>query len=973
METDEFRFDTSVTRWWSKLEAKRHPLDEATRGKVSSAILEEVEPLEEALLVNEVLYMLQGLECEVFVLEWTEREGEEDVNEDSMTSKRFESLWRWTIRKRASTRLRHTHHAPSLASLTSRSLISQLDHFIRLATSLSRLRKTIEVARKNYGSSTSIFASCLEEHIKSVESILQQIQAYHQLHPSQQNSSAEARNGTGDASSSVLSKLLLLASQSGSQTVFDLSSPHITLIGLHTMIGRLREVVEYLERISKSATAPLPSLDYSPHVDDLYPDRPKKSKASRSSTIFSTLETEMLQAESEWKQTMLMRFSWRLLVPLLEKIDLWTIHSYLSLEDMDEFCVIKLGSLAGESLDVIFDSHPDSHLASSHAAATRHEAPQSSSLSYDVTSPLFWDHSFAVNEDYPTFLTSSISHLLACGKASLLIKYIQQEILHQHIESIGLHKGYEPLLVSAQNNLSRLLLPFNASLNFSSSPDLFSLDALDKDTLADSLDTPRKAQSDRLGFFPTPDSPRRAHSASSSLHHIPFESKNLSLTDHRDFHRKTNSETHFFDSTSFGDTSEWPTSDEESSIRPSTIGESAYFPSNASTLTKSESNIGRFGIPFSAFISDCIIEPLASRYQHINKKLMNLLTTDCCILKRLETAQRFFFISQPISDLYSLSVLPSLWSYTAIGEVTLNHWLKLAIESNMDALKFDVDLSDFYGASLHIIQKQKTKPLAQSTDSKIEEGEDGKILKRLEDISKVWIEFDAPWPASLFLNNDTHELYNNISSSLSVLMAAQFALEQLTTQNKFVTEESRSTVHQMHLFKSELLCFLRNLREYMVSRVLQVPWKELEKELLNAADLDEMLNRHRNFLVQIRERCLLTERFAALRKALDRMVEIALDFSRLFQLIHASLDPNSRSTNMNTTHASSFSHNILFDAGVGIDTKAIARVWTIVEKSRVEFTRLLKFLLSVLSKMASSSIHLADLYLRLNFSNFYQE
>lgn len=1028
MQAPEFRFDTLVASWWSKIEASSHPLDLATGGIVSSAVLEAIEPLDEHLLVDEVLYMLQGLECELFVLEMTEKEGDEAQTEEesdsihsrpssstersgssrfdsssrfesSIGNSRYESSWRWTTRKRGSLAHQRSSTAPCLAHLTSKALLPLLNHFMRLATSLSRLKLTIQIAKKNYGSATSIFASCLEEHVKSAESLLQMIQNYHHLNNREgtqqtgnqkESKKSGERNPTSHHGGTQSVGTPSISSQAAPLALHDLiqqlvlnSSSHasstsatrpslckITLIGLHSLTESIKEVVEYLERVARLSTSPLPSLDYSPHLDDLYPDRPKKSKASRASMIFEVLDSEMsaMQVDSDWKHIVLMRFTWRLLAPLLEKIDLWTIHSYLSIDDMDEFCIVKLGSLDEEKSRTNLQRRTSSSLLlappSSASAALAH---------YDVTSPLFWEHSFGVNEDFPAFLKSAMPHLLSCGKASLLVKYIQQEILQQQLGDLDLQEGYEPLFTSALKHFSSLRLPQHCNHPaFAPTPDDFLFEDLLPIQQTECHPSKEDAM-DEAGLLSPPDAIASRTLTSSSMIHLDMSLDIIPSSKSKEFKQKTRSETRFFNAPSFGEDSEWPTSDESSIREASTVGDSAISPvTTTHRAVETESPIHN-GLPFSAFISDCILQPLTSRYSYINKKLMDLLITECSVLKRIETAQQFFFLARPISDLYALSIFPSLWSYSAVGEVTANHWLKLAIETSAGGSKFENDFSDYYGASLHIIQKPKSALLTQSSESKAKDDESDKLLKRLEDISKIWIEFDAPWPASLFLDRDAHVLYNSISQTLSPLMAAQFALEQLTTQNKFTTEEARTTVHQMHLFKNELLCFLRNLREYMVSRVLQVPWKDLERDMRNAVDLDAMRAIHRVFLMNIKERCLLTERFVALRKALDRMVEIALDFSRLFQLIHASLDPNSRSSNMNMTHASEFAGNVLFSAGVGVDKEAIERVWKIVVKSKAEFQKLLKFLLSVLSKMASSSIYLADLHLRLNFSNFYQE
>ena len=968
METSDLQFDSSVTLWWSKIEAKNHPLDLATDGIVSSAVLEAEVPLDEHFLVNEVLYMLQGLECELFTLESKEREGEEDGNEDSMTSKRFEGAWRWTLRKltkpagnillKGGNTLQNGKN-PSLPNLTSPSLYPQLAHFVRLATSLSRLKMTIQVCKRTYGSATAIFAACLEEHIFSAESFLQKIQNYHQL--SIPSTSPTSSSTTSSSSISDFIQLLISSKTSQPNTSPFSSSqcPKITIIGLHSLIGRVREIVEYLEQIAKLATAPLPFIDYSPHIDDLYPDRPKKSKAARAASIFSVLEDEMaaMQADSEWKQTLLMKFAWRLLIPLLEKVDLWTIHSYLSNDDTDEFCIIRRGSSS-------------STLASSASTSSLHPGaptvPSTIPSSYDITSPLFWSYTFDINKEYPSFLKSSISHILTCGKASLLIKYIQQEVLHQKQEDIGQEEVFEPLFRSTEKNFSRLYLPSNASLYAPTPEDFFFEDPLPLSAPKVDLQDDDLASGLRSLSFRSPDA-IVSRLPSSSDNALQNHSRKHSSSNTKAFNRKTKSETRFFSAASFGEDAEWPTSDESAVREPLTVGESRIIAQNPNSSVEDASRFGHNGIPFSAFIADCIFQPISLRFTSINEKLMSLLIDNFGVLKRIEVAQKFYFLSQPMTDLFSLSIFPMLWNHAIVDEVTLNHSLKLAIESNTNGPKFESDLSEYYySASLHI---SLSAAAATFKADSIYKQDVVPLLRDLNDISAVGIHFDTPWPASLVLED---KLYNVIFESLTPLMASQFALEQLTMQNKFGTKETHSVVHQMHLFKNELLCYLRSLREYMISRVLQVPWKELEKELKRATSLDDMKTRHDAYLLQIQERCLLTSRFVALRRPLDKLISIAITFARRFQLAHTLLtnDAFPHGTYKKSEHATKFGHLV-----IGMDEEEINvdKVWSSVSTLKQDFNKNLKFVLSVLSKMASSSTHLADLYLRLNFSDFYQQ
>lgn len=886
-----FEYDTSVTEWWTKISAKRHPLDEATRGKVSVASFQALTPVEEHDVVSQVLYMLQDLECDYFVLEDTVNPVKEREEEDCLVSKSYEAFWTWIVSPKVS------EGAPSLKNLTSTSLGSQLAHFLEMAKQKSRLKRTAKEARKGFGFTSRLFALGLSKLLQTIESRFYEIQKEHEKKKK-------------------------------------------TLLELHERTMDLWEVLKFLSALSEEAVSPLPNLDYSALVDDLYPDRPKKSLAARTATLFRVLEAHLASAEHEIKYKLCLALFVHCLAPYLETIDLWMLHAHLAPHDRDEFCVIQLA----------------------------HEP---------VDSPIFWDSNYAsISHEAPLFLRPSLHHILETGKASLLLQYIQHSLLHlKHPEPLP-NDVLQPLYASTK---SKLLLHFHNSHHIFVGDDIDSLPTSIDLLLSSSDSQSHESLSEGKQMIISendddhPISPSNASGTTSPIVDAKLDiiiSK--SLSEKCDFNAKVKAETAFFNSEMYGADSEWPSSFEDCDTQECAIGSATVTETNEQDAQLPLDKVGNFGIPISSVFQECIAAPIEARYKVVNERLMQVLKSDCKVLKHIEAAQKMFFLQAPMLDLYSLSVLPSLWSYMPVGEVTLNHWLKQAIEG-IGASNEQKEC--FYCVSLHVIKKSKVNSSMQKLES--EDEMQVKSLRSLEDMSKIFVEYSAPWPTSLFLNGTTIQLYNSISSSMTALMASQYALEQLTTINKKHEANglgtAASSLHKMQLFKKELHLFVRSVREYMISRIMQVPWSELEEELQNAADLDDMLARHTAYLTQIRERCLLSEKFAAVRKAMDRIVDIAIDFSRQFQVFHASLNPSTHATSSQTTHASPFASNSVFLAGMGVDGMSQDRLLALLLRQRSEFIKLHKFLLSILSKMAPSSIHIADLLLRLNFSGFYDQ
>jgi hypothetical protein len=857
-----------LSHWWSSVHAATHPLDVATQGKVSIADFHHVTLSTESDVVTNVLYMLQGLECDMFLRDL----GEEEVNvstidavsEDALTSTKYRRLWTWKLR-----------HGIELPSLISRTLIELMNHFMDLAAVISRLKLTIEIGKTGFGATTFIFVQAVSQFVQAYQDRIYKLQQAHENRP-------------------------------------------LSLIQLHAHIAPLKAQCKFLGDFVTRSLAPLPNLDYSALVDDLYPDRPRKGKAERTATIFKVLEDAMSEVEDERHLRLVLWIFFCVLGPYLEKVDRWMLYSYLSPSDHDEFCIL-------------------------------HTAQD------PITSPIFWHSAYtSIKDEVPNFLLASIHRILASGKASLLIQHIQQTVLkfssQQKASLAPLPTLHEPLFLTSKRLFSQ---------HFDSSWNILHSSAIDAPlpSLLLQLDL-------NMGNSDSNDSDSALSIELQSFE--PSDTQSTNTTDdmlsafNMDPETTMGQKTTFFAS-SLKDDESWPSSIQTLLATPVTHNK----PTKNKEIDESRlSNVTQLGIPMSSIFHECIASPILQRYSSINNRLLGLLFEDCGLLAHLEAAQQLFFLEPPLSDFYSLSLLPTLWNYSAVGEVTANHWLKQVLDANYDHKLFD----QLQRASIHVIGKKSISNSANELFS-IDETQ-LKSMKRIEDVQKLWLDYEAGWPESMFINPTTHELYNSISKSLLHVLAAQYALEQLTTINK-TSAGSSSALHKMQLFRNELLLFVRSIREYMVSRVQQVPWSEQEANFRKCDDLDAMLHLHRSHLNQIRERCLLTDNFASLRKAIDRILAIAIDFSRQFQVLHTSVNPSSISLAASASiHISQ--ENQVFLAGMGVDSSTVDRLSVLVEKSHQEFLKLHKFLLTVMAKMSGSSIYLADLQLRLNYSGYYE-
>eukprot|EP00727_Mastigamoeba_balamuthi_P008196 m51a1_g3999 hypothetical protein (1118) ;mRNA; r:516902-521689 len=84
--------------------------------------------------------------------------------------------------------------------------------------------------------------------------------------------------------------------------------------------------------------------------------------------------------------------------------------------------------------------------------------------------------------------------------------------------------------------------------------------------------------------------------------------------------------------------------------------------------------------------------------------------------------------------------------------------------------------------------------------------------------------------------------------------------------------------HMLSLFAHEMGHFVRAIQNYMATEAIEVPWREFERQLPDAASVDSVRAMHDSTLRRIEKRCLLNTRAATVARVVDSALALVTRF-----------------------------------------------------------------------------------------------
>ncbi|XP_011505710.1 PREDICTED: gamma-tubulin complex component 5 [Ceratosolen solmsi marchali] len=156
-----------------------------------------------------------------------------------------------------------------------------------------------------------------------------------------------------------------------------------------------------------------------------------------------------------------------------------------------------------------------------------------------------------------------------------------------------------------------------------------------------------------------------------------------------------------------------------------------------------------------------------------------------------------------------------------------------------------------------------------------------RTTKVLEAVNSVTLNYAAGWPINMLLNEETLEKYNKIFRFELKLKWALWTLNTLRFSDLEAINESRvpDIIQHFHIRRLESLRFwllhaIGSIHAYLSGQVLQGLGTTLEKALIEADNLEAIVSFHSDYLDNVHEHCLQTEKFEDLIHTIYKLLEM---------------------------------------------------------------------------------------------------
>ena len=280
-----------------------------------------------------------------------------------------------------------------------------------------------------------------------------------------------------------------------------------------------------------------------------------------------------------------------------------------------------------------------------------------------------------------------------------------------------------------------------------------------------------------------------------------------------------------------------------------------------------------------------IINNIDIIHKLVNKDLVRIFTDKFKLISNLESINKYLLLGQ--GDMMQ-TLIESL--YEELGKpanLILKHNLQSNLESAIRAS--NALLKDSENIKKLSIKLIKPSPgdsgwdifcLEYKVDLPLNIIFNSKLLR---DYQKLFIFF---WKIK-------HIKFSQINHILMRLKNVNINSD-LNENNIFIEKAIRISIH----FNQEIVHFITNLHNYFALEVLETQYKKLKNELCKINNLDELINKHRQFVNNIKSQCLLDEESININKKIFAIFNIILKFSSSFGLFSSILDEIKYDINM---------------------------------------------------------------------------
>ncbi|XP_073965676.1 gamma-tubulin complex component 2-like isoform X2 [Choristoneura fumiferana] len=329
-----------------------------------------------------------------------------------------------------------------------------------------------------------------------------------------------------------------------------------------------------------------------------------------------------------------------------------------------------------------------------------------------------------------------------------------------------------------------------------------------------------------------------------------------------------------------------------------------------------------------------------------SKSLLELLLKEYDLMGRLKSVKNYFFMCQ--GDF--------IVQFMDATEQELSKKIDDIVPSKLESLlglclRLSAASHDPYNEDMRVellpydLQFQMFKILYIETEDE-KEYKQNKDSPPLTGIETFTFGLEVKWPVSLILNHKAIACYQMIFRHLFYCKHVERLLCKVWLYNKVVKRFSEARLYaDAFALRQRMLSCIQHLQYYMCVEVIEPSWCQLIQNLEKVNNVDEVLERHSDFLEQCLGDCMLTS--PQLLKAVTTLCQVCVQFCAFIQ------EPGCGGPASGGGSADSFSRS--------------------VSRYALRFTAALLSVLAITDQMVrdSNANKLLNISSRLNFNTYY--
>ncbi|XP_023945921.2 gamma-tubulin complex component 2 isoform X2 [Bicyclus anynana] len=360
-------------------------------------------------------------------------------------------------------------------------------------------------------------------------------------------------------------------------------------------------------------------------------------------------------------------------------------------------------------------------------------------------------------------------------------------------------------------------------------------------------------------------------------------------------------------------------------------------------------------------------------YAFASKSLLELLLKEYDLMGRLKSVKNYFLMSQ--GDF--------IVQFMDATEQELSKKIDDIIPSKLESLlglclRLSAASHDPYNEDMRVellpydLQFQMFKILSIETEEENEYKQNKDCLP-LTGIETFSFGMEVKWPVSLILNHKAIACYQMIFRHLFFCKHVERLLCRVWLYNKVVKRFSEARLYaDAFALRQRMLSCVQHLQYYMCVEVIEPSWCHLIQSLDKVNNVDEVLERHNDFLESCLGDCMLTS--PQLLKAVTTLCLVCVQFCTFMQEMHKYFVDAELNSMLGPTYDSTdYSEDTFYLYNGGTASGSADSFSQSVSRYGLRFTAALLSVLAIIDQMArdNNSNKLLNISARLNFNTYY--